>query len=32
MNDYYATLAAWLGLPAAELLSGGGTALASIGF
>ena len=31
MNDYYATLASWLGLPISELMAGGGTPLASIG-
>ncbi len=31
MNDYYATLASWLGLPISELMAGGGTPLASVG-
>ncbi len=31
MNDYYATLASWLGLPIAELMAGGGNAISSVG-
>ena len=31
MNDYYATLARWLGLPIAELMPGGGNVLTSVG-
>ena len=31
MNDYYATLAHWLGASPADVLGGGGTPLASLG-